>query len=658
MAHLAAVGDLVAGARAARAPHPVRAETHFLSHPRYVQPRELRWRHRGLAAVAADGAAGVVLADEPGVASDSDQLELARRRAGASQEGSLRYLTFRSTATPSATDHHVRGGRALAAVLASGVAEGAKTRRPPSESLQLPEYTVAVNAVGVTLYANGRRGCLVAFHGEVERLVDQAFGSALRALRAALGRRPWPIDAAAVCVLGPPQVYADVAAAELMDAFRLGVDSVAVAGGRRFAIMLPTASSCVSTREAFLRAVAVKAGTGAAQAATWAVYPTWAARHQDGSCCTSAVGGYRTRRPAANAGRHLRCDVQRIAAQLAGYIHRARAGELELPAYWRDPASGRRRVQGSVARRLHALAALAEAAAWLSRPDMRLSARQAAQRCFGALEWQDGSPSLVVDGETADDAAFADLLRCAARVDHRSAVADRVAKHLIATLTNATSPPRAAHGHARTDEFLSGSAIHAVALWARHQPARESIASTLGRLLDRYAERSLTCPTWGAVFWLPVAADAVCSLDQRWRPSSAWALLDWAMRHQLSSTGAFLTNLPPRKASFHTACVGEALVAGASLALCAEQPQRATTYMRRWAHAMRFMETLVVDWRDTYSFADPGVTGGVRLCPLSSEIRIDFVSHALLSFVRGARLLDESAAMLRRPWPARWACQG
>ena len=70
---------------------------------------------------------------------------------------------------------------------------------------------------------------------------------------------------------------------------------------------------------------------------------------------------------------------------------------------------------------------------------------------------------------------------------------------------------------------------------------------------------------------------------------------------------------------------------------------RAARYARSSHEALRFMEKLIIYPEDGFCLHNPArAMGGVRCSLITSLVRIDFVSHTLMAFVR--------SLALRRAW--------
>ena len=65
---------------------------------------------------------------------------------------------------------------------------------------------------------------------------------------------------------------------------------------------------------------------------------------------------------------------------------------------------------------------------------------------------------------------------------------------------------------------------------------------------------------------------------------------------------------------------------------------RVERHEQAWEHGMSFIERLVIRAEDAFFSPSPDLAaGGVRATLVSSDVRIDFVGHALLALVKGMR---------------------
>ena len=125
-----------------------------------------------------------------------------------------------------------------------------------------------------------------------------------------------------------------------------------------------------------------------------------------------------------------------------------------------------------------------------------------------------------------------------------------------------------------------------------------------------------------------------CAVGRSEQAKFVFEMADWALDWQHERTGAFLCDLSATK-SFHTGFIAEGIAAAWELALRVGDMAHADRYRRSCQEALRFMTSLIVYPEDTYCMRDPEqAVGGVRSTLVTSDIRIDYVSHTLLAFAR------------------------
>jgi hypothetical protein len=152
-----------------------------------------------------------------------------------------------------------------------------------------------------------------------------------------------------------------------------------------------------------------------------------------------------------------------------------------------------------------------------------------------------------------------------------------------------------------------------------------------------YRRRFRLLRRWGLAVWHMQAWALICEAtgDTRYR-DFVFEMADWALGWQLEKDGSFVTDLYPSGPSFHTAFVAEGLAAAWRLARGAGDHERAARYAHACRRAASFMSELIIRPDDSYCLRDPDrAIGGVRPARDRSDVRIDFVSHALLALVTG-----------------------
>jgi orotate phosphoribosyltransferase/AMMECR1 domain-containing protein len=485
----------------------------------------------------------------------------------------------------------------------------------PGAPLRLPAGT-RFSAVGVSLYHGGVIGCALSFLDDVDAALAEATARALADTRWGFraGSRPADELVAVVSLLGPARPLGRVSADRLPLFFRLGRDTLMASAGDRHGLILAHFAVEQSTDARAYRAhVLEKGGIADGSTAHWTAYET-AAWRVDGDGAAPLDHGFPVPAPQATA------------TALAGYILGQRDDD-GIPAYAFEPWNGRTATAGPSARILLAVAGLLEAAPLLD--DDTVAQAEALLDAF-----LDGAPRADL---TWDNGTDAQLLATLGLTEW-----DAAREAAVATLIERLRPLVRADGAIyhlgprRVDadlDILSGLLLLALGRAAPRNP--DALAGLdLDRVLAFYRRRFALLEPWSMVWWHAQAwtalADAVDGAED-----FAFALVDWALRRQSATTGAFvIDSLPPYRISFLSACVLEAAAAAWERA----DGERAARYAQAWHNGMRFVERLVIHERDAFfSPAPERCAGGVRATLASAHVRIDFPGHALLALAKGAR---------------------
>ncbi|MFL5350884.1 MAG: hypothetical protein ACJ8AT_39455 [Hyalangium sp.] len=150
-----------------------------------------------------------------------------------------------------------------------------------------------------------------------------------------------------------------------------------------------------------------------------------------------------------------------------------------------------------------------------------------------------------------------------------------------------------------------------------------------------YRHRFLYKRSWEQVCWLAQAAVAWWRVDRDAEAARfAFEICDWALTHQSEKTGAFLNAQQPGSPGYTTALYLEALAAGAELAAGLRDRARQRRYLDAYARGVAFLDSLVLQERDTLLLPNPRLAiGGVRTSPVQSEVRVDSVQHSLAALL-------------------------
>ncbi|MEW6283323.1 MAG: AMMECR1 domain-containing protein, partial [Candidatus Eremiobacterota bacterium] len=413
--------------------------------------------------------------------------------------------------------------------------------------------------VAVSLYRNGLAGCGVAYEGSLEDCLRQAARTALfEDHRYADRRRGVSVQSFAVHVsLLIHRSYLGQGGANLASRLRRGMDSLAVAAGDRQALFLSHVSvhrswDWSTTGQQLLAKAGLPEGTNA----HWFLLPTvsWLRR---GDKQWRVSMGYPERRPGPT--------LLDNPGPLARYL--ALPTPDGLPALWADPCTGTVQVEGSPARRLHALWALTRAA---DDEELRAAARRGLETCLEHLR-EEGAPRLrlprVGGSKLADALLLLTLLEGPPSL-HEGPLLESLRELLRPdgrVVEQAFSP-----GVEQDLDCLSGAVLLAL---AEHSRRRGGDLPDLSRCLEFYRRRFRLCHPWAMVGW---HGQAWTQLGEQ---EFVGEMCDWAIQRQHRKSGAFLCDLDPDGFSFHTGFLCEGLA-------------RSGRYPEACQAAFRFMERL------------------------------------------------------------------
>ena len=165
---------------------------------------------------------------------------------------------------------------------------------------------------------------------------------------------------------------------------------------------------------------------------------------------------------------------------------------------------------------------------------------------------------------------------------------------------------------------------------------------TLERALRYYRMRFRQNHSWGAMAWLTQAyplwaeilGDQSCS-------GFAYEIADWALGFQSRRSGAFLNAHQPDTPGATTALYLEGIAAVREAAESQGDTSRESRYRASAAAGIGFLDQLVYQHRDAAVLPNPRwALGGVRSSLTASEVRTDYVHHALAALLRLGPALD------------------
>jgi orotate phosphoribosyltransferase/AMMECR1 domain-containing protein len=193
-----------------------------------------------------------------------------------------------------------------------------------------------------------------------------------------------------------------------------------------------------------------------------------------------------------------------------------------------------------------------------------------------------------------------------------------------------------ADAHEAFQDYAPGQALLALAAAAGR--GMDVPADAVRRALRHYRMRFRQNTAWGAVAWLPQAYAA-------WGPllgdeeltRFAFEIADRTLTFQSRKTGGFLNDHQPDAPGATTALYLEGISAARSAAARVGDGTRERRYLTACTRGLEFLDSLVYQPRDAVVLPNPEwALGGVRTSETASDVRIDYVHHAL-SAVLGLR---------------------
>lgn len=486
-------------------------------------------------------------------------------------------------------------------------------------------------AVGVTIYCNGLRGCALSFAEDPGLALDEATRNALTDDRY---QQQSPIawsdePTVVVSALHRRRSLGQISVDRLKLFYRLGRDTLmASEAGKAGLVLAHFAVHQSLTQEEYQKQVLFKAGC-AGKEVQWTAFET-------ASWAISANGGRRLEQGFSlhNAGSG-RCTA--LMERIANFVLAQRLDD-GLPAYAFSPWSGAITKAGTATRILIAATGLLEASLKGNRSQIE-AAESIVKKFISGDRTRTARRDLIWDC-----GSDAQLLTCLSFLRDRERYIG-LARRLTANLRRLFYEDGAIYsGLSRMGadlDFLSGSVLLALAKTAAWVP---DVLTNLDltRCHQFYQNRFRLSHPWGIVWWHGQAWSALTSarVDSH---AFAFEMVDWAIDRQSECSGAFLVDgMEPRRYSFLTGCVLEAVAEAGSLALKLGENSRYERYAQSWRRGVQFLDSLTIGHIDTFfsGHAAPAA-GGVRPTRVSSELRIDYAGHALLALAKGLTAFGE-----------------
>lgn len=493
-----------------------------------------------------------------------------------------------------------------------------------------------LDSVYVTVYVRGRlRGCM----GGTLRSEAGPDEDLRRFARAALedarfAAADGPIEAVDVAVsvslLFDELVIGGCSPEEVVRYFRHGHQALMAYRGESAGLLLPFVASVLNLdAQGFAREVLKKAELDEPPF-YWCRFgcATWLA---DARGTRELVGGF----PRAEAGPAEDLDnlLARRAALHAQYLLRHQKPDGSFYTDY-EPFQNRVYEGADLPRLAHAAWVLARAARVLGGDELRAAAERSLTHLLGAASEGEAGLWLEAPGQTPSVAELSFMLLALCESAERRALAERAS----ATLWDCVGVP---HGRVRThrdteaaaeefQDYFPGQALLALAA-ACAAGVAEVDEQRLARAFLFYRHRFRHRRHFGQVSWYTLAFARWWHVarDERFA-AFAFEIVDWLLKYQQERTGAFINDHQPETPGYTTAVYLEAVASAARLASALGDGRRRKTYADSYERGLRSLDRLVIQERDAAVLPSPTYAlGGLRRAIHFSEVRTDFVQHAL-----------------------------
>ncbi|MFD2089973.1 AMMECR1 domain-containing protein [Blastococcus deserti] len=200
-----------------------------------------------------------------------------------------------------------------------------------------------------------------------------------------------------------------------------------------------------------------------------------------------------------------------------------------------------------------------------------------------------------------------------------------------------------AAAHEPFQDYAPGQALLALAAAAGR--GIDVPAEAVSRALRHYRMRFRQNTAWGAVAWLTQAYAAWGALRSDDELTGfAFEIADRAVTFQSRKNGGFLNDHQRDAPGATTALYLEGIIAARSAADRVGDRTREQRYRTACTSGLAFLDSLVYQPRDTVVLPNPEwALGGVRTSETASDVRVDYVHHALSAVLglRGVVGVDE-----------------
>ncbi len=496
----------------------------------------------------------------------------------------------------------------------------------PPAGAPLPDGLLpdSVESVFVTIHSGGRmRGCMgapVRSDGELRAIAR----AALQDDRFDRGIRADDLLVSVSFLYGALEL-GGFAPEEVPDRVRLGEQALECHQERRSGLLLPNTAFLYNLGpHEFVREVIDKAGI---------TRPPYRWRRYE--CATWLTDGESPPRrvptglPRAEPPATLDAALAIHIPLLIDYLARQKDERGGFHA-WYSPIADVLRGSLDLARRAHVAWILARAA---KRSDRAAAvARQSIDELKSLIIERDGKTWLQTN-EPATVAELSFLLLALIEIDSNDPLAAKIA----ATLWSAIDHHGRVATHARAEDageahqdYFPGQLLLALARAAERGVAPVDEAR-LTRAFHYYRHRFRIRHRWGMASWHTQAFAAWHRAAPRADFARfAFEIADWALEYQQSKTGGFINDHQSDGPGYTTALYLEGIAAALNTAEALGDRERAARYRRACERGWQFLDGLIYQPRDRRHLPHPGwAMGGLRANALSSDVRIDFVSHAL-----------------------------
>lgn len=490
------------------------------------------------------------------------------------------------------------------------------------EEVPLPEE---VAGAFVTVYADGRiAGCAGGFDRDTGAAVIEYADAAMRDTRFA---RPGPDAAIAVSVsLLANRHEVGVATPDwVVRPVRFGEQALQVRQGDRLGIVLPSVVMTHNlTPRGYVDEVIDKAGI---------TRPPYRWTRYDCATWLADADGVRAMEHGLPAG-SIACPAAGLRELLTGYTARVHDGSGDPVSRYEVFAD---RLRTGVHPARLAYGAWVKARAGLTEQCAEdLNRLHKHRRPDGWIEVDGRPPSIselafvvlaqLESGATVDEAM---LERLWSRID----VHGRIATH--------RDQEQPAY-----QDYAPGQALLALAAATAHG-ACDVRQPALSGALRYYRMRFRQNHSWGAMAWLTQAYPAWAALQESPVPGEdspaafAFEIADWALGFQSARNGAFLNDHQQDTPGATTALYLEGIAAVRAAAESGGDTERERRYRESCAAGVRFLDRLIYQERDAAVLPNPRwALGGLRSSLTTSDVRTDYVHHALAALLRLGPALD------------------